>query len=63
MPPNVDAWNLYFGGLASAAAALLAIAFFTFQFRVDTWRKNRLKQAVALTTLVELAAPVWRSRR
>jgi phosphatidylserine synthase len=54
----LDVWNSYFSGVAATAAALLAIAFLTFQVRADIWKRNLVKQAVAWTTLVELSAPV-----
>jgi len=45
-------WIPFFQYVA-AAAALLAIAFLTFQVRSVIWRGHRLKQTVTLTTLVE----------
>ncbi|GII23807.1 hypothetical protein [Planosporangium mesophilum] len=59
MAANVDAWVPYFQNLTAVAAALLAIAFLTFQFRSDIWRTHPLKQTVAITTLGELAAPMF----
>ena len=52
-------WISFFQYLAAIAAALLAIAFLAFQLRTKMWRRQPLRQAFAITTLAELAAPVF----
>ncbi len=45
-------WIPFFQYVAAVAAALLANAFLTLQVRSVIWRGHRLKQTVALATLV-----------
>lgn len=54
-----DQWVPFFGAISSSAAAILAIAFVVFQLRADQWRNDPLRQPAAITTLTELAAPVF----
>jgi len=54
-----DPWIPFFEYLVSAGAAILAIAFLTFQFRAEVWRGHPLKRLVAVRTLAELATPVF----
>lgn len=56
---DLDQWIPFFQYIAAIAAALLAIAFLTFQVESSFWKRDALKQSVALTTLTELAAPVF----
>lgn len=53
-----DEWISLFSALSGVAATLLGLAFVTFQLRSSHWRGQPLKQAVALRTLTELAAPM-----
>lgn len=58
MPRPFDEWVSLFSALSGVAATLLGLAFVTFQLRSWHWKGQPLKQAVALTTLTELAAPM-----
>lgn len=56
---KTDQWIPFFEYLTSAAAAILAIAFVVFQLRAEHWRQDPLRQPAAVTTLTELATPVF----
>lgn len=55
----MEEWIVYFQYLTAVAATLLGIAFLTFQVRSDIWRLHPLRKTVAVTTLTELAAPMF----
>lgn len=54
-----DEWVPFFEYLVGASAALLGLAFVTFQVRAEHWRGRPLRQPVAVGTLAELAAPLF----
>jgi len=55
----MDQWSGFFSTIASIAAALLAVAFLTFQLRIDVWRDGgRLRHMTAVFTLWEFGAPL-----
>lgn len=54
-----DEWIGFFQYLSAIAATLLGLAFLTFQVRAEIWRGHPLRQTVAVTTLAELAAPMF----
>jgi hypothetical protein len=56
---GVEAYVNYFGVLAGVASAILGLALVTFTLQVKLWRELPLRQAVAVTTLAELSAPVF----
>ncbi|WP_328974201.1 hypothetical protein [Streptomyces canus] len=55
----MDRWSGFFSTIAGVAAALLAVAFITFQLKIDVWRGGgRLRHLAAVFTLWELSAPL-----
>jgi hypothetical protein len=54
-----DPWTSFGQLMAAVSVTLLAIAFLTFQVRSEVWRNDILKQVVAISTLIELSAPLF----
>jgi hypothetical protein len=52
-------WTGYFAALIGVSAVLLSIAFLTFQVRTEMWHKTPLRHVAAVTTLIELAMPLF----
>jgi hypothetical protein len=54
----MDEWSGFFSTIAGIAAALLAVAFVTFQLKIGVWRGGRLRHMAAVFTLWEFGAPL-----
>jgi len=54
MDPADDPWIGFFQYLVSGSAAILGLAFLTFQVGANIWRDHALRFPVALTTLTSI---------
>jgi hypothetical protein len=53
----MEAWTGFFATITGVAAALLTIAFLTFQLKA-TWWSHALRRYIAIFTLLEFGAPI-----
>jgi hypothetical protein len=57
MTVDIQSYVNFFATLAGVASAVVGLALVTFTLNLSEWRSLPLRQAVAVTTLAELAAP------
>lgn len=54
----MDKWTGFFSAIAAVSAAIIAIAFLTFQVKSEMWRRDKLLNHVAIFTLTEFGTPL-----